>query len=73
MPYTLHNAGLEDVPDIARIFQAAFKDDDIMGYFYPNTPSNIRWDHDIKLYTDLMNEGDIYGGRFTKVVDDDSG
>ena len=73
MGFSLQPAGLQDAEDITQIFQVAFKDDHIMGQFHPNTPKNLLWEQDMKVFSDMIAQGDIYGGRFTKVVDEDTG
>ena len=73
MTYSLHPAGPSDAKDITRIFQAAFKDDHIMGHFHPHTPENLVWEQDLKVFSDMLAQGDVYGGRWTKVVEDETG
>ena len=73
MGFSLHPAGLEDAEAITKIFRNAFKDDHIMGHFHPKTPAHLVWEQDLKVFSDMIQQGDIYGGRFTKVVDEDSG
>lgn len=73
MAFSLQPAGLEDVEDIVRIFQAAFKKDPIMGRFHANSPPHLVWEKDLKVFSDMMAEGDVYGGRFAKVVEDETG
>ncbi len=73
MAFSLTPAGSEDAEDITRIFQVAFKDDHLMGHFHANTPPNLVWEQDLKVFSDLIGQGDIYGGRFTKVVDKEIG
>ena len=73
MPFTLLPATVEDAPDIASVYQAAFADDNIMSYFFPHVPTSILLERDIKFYQTLIAEGMTYEERVTKVVDDDSG
>ena len=73
MAFTLHPVTLEDAEDISRIFQEAFKDDHIIGYFNPNVPKDILWERDLEFYRGLIQDGDIYGGRITKAVDTSTG
>ena len=73
MAFSLCPAGTEDTEDLARIFSSAFKSDPVMGQFYPNTPAQLKREHYIKFISDLMAQGDIFGGRFTKVVEKESG
>lgn len=73
MPFTLLPATVEDAPDIALIYQAAFADDNIMSYFFPHVPAPILLERDIAYYRTLIAEGMTYEERVTKVVDDDSG
>lgn len=73
MPFTLHPATVEDASDIAAIFRAAFAEDHIMGYFHPHVPASVVLEKDTKLFRGLIAQGDIYGERITKVVDEESG
>ena len=73
MPFTLLPATVEDAPDIAAIYQAAFADDNIMSYFFPHVPASILLERDINYYRTLIAEGMRYEERVTKVVDDDTG
>lgn len=73
MPFTLHPATIDDASDIAAIFQAAFADDHIMGYFHPDVPASVLWEKDVKFYQDLIAQGGVYGERITKAVDGESG
>lgn len=73
MAFTLHPVTLEDAEDVTRIFEEAFKHDHIMSYFCPNVPGDIVWERDLDFYKGLIKEGDIYGGRITKVVETSTG
>ena len=73
MPFTFLPATVEDAPDIASVYQAAFADDNIMSYFHPHVPASILLERDINYYRNLIAEGMTYEERVTKVVDDDSG
>lgn len=73
MPFTLYPANVEDASDIAAIFQAAFAEDHILGYFHPHVPASVLREKDQNLFRGLIAQGDIYGERFTKVVDEESG
>ena len=73
MAFSLHPAGPEDVRDITTIFQEAFKTNPIMSYMHPRTPKEVKDAADLEFFHDSLVEGDKYGGRFTKVVDHDTG
>lgn len=73
MAFTLQPVGPEDTSDIARIFQSAFANDDIMSHFYPHTPEQLKWDQDVQFFSKQIAESAAYGGRFTKVVEESSG
>ena len=73
MPFTLHPATLDDASDITAVFQAAFAKDHIMSYFHPNCSASAVWEKDLKTFKSLIGQGDIYGERFTKVVDEENG
>jgi hypothetical protein len=73
MAFSLHPAGPEDAEDITRIFQAAFKNNSIMGHFHPHTPEDVRWKADLKFFSTQIAEQGIYGGRVTKLVEDSTG
>ena len=44
-----------------------------MGYFYPDRPKDITWDTDVKYFTKKLQEGTLYGGQITKMVEDSTG
>ncbi|KAL6719969.1 hypothetical protein ACLMJK_001890 [Lecanora helva] len=69
MDFELCPAGLEDAEDITRLFQIAFKDNHIIGFFHPHTPAHLVWEKDIKNFSDMIAQGDVYGGRWTKIVE----
>lgn len=73
MPFTLHPATVDDASDITAVFQAAFAKDHIMSYFHPNVPAPAIWEKDFKLFKGLIAQGDIYGERFAKVIDEENG
>lgn len=73
MAYGLHPATMNDVEAIASIFGAAFADDHIMSHFFPNVPKELVYRRDRDLFRDWLSQGDIYGGRFTKAVDKQTG
>ena len=70
--YTIHPAALSDIPAIVSVFQAAFADDHLMSCCYHNTPKDVLIANDTKTFTRSMNEGDLYGERLTKVVQNDT-
>ena len=73
MAFSLHPAGPEDVEDIARIWHDAFKDDPILGNFHKKSPRDAVREQDVRYFSDVFKKGDIYGGRFLKVVEETSG
>jgi endonuclease YncB( thermonuclease family) len=73
MAFSLHPAGPEDVRAITTIFQEAFKTNPIMSYMHPRTPKEVKDAADLEFFHDSLVEGDKYGGRYTKVVDNDTG
>ena len=73
MAFSHRSVGLDDAEDITRIFQVAFKDNPVEGQLYPKTPANLVWDKDLKWFTELIAQGDVYGGHFTKVVENHTG
>ena len=73
MAFTLHPITIEDAEDMGRIFRDAFQDDHIIGRFYPNTPKDVRCAQDLEFFRGLIKDGDLYGGRFTKVVETSTG
>lgn len=73
MTYTLHPVTSDDASDIAAIFQAAFAEGHIMRYFHPSVPASVIWENDVKFIRGLIAQGDVYGERVTKAVDEDTG
>ena len=73
MSFTLRPATVDDTSDITAVFQAAFAEDHIMSHFHPNTPAAAIWEKDFKVFKGLIAQGDIYGERFTKVIDEENG
>ena len=73
MAYSLQAAQVEDAGAVTDIFQQAFGKDEIMGYLNLNVPAKIQREKDIEFFRGLIEEGDVYGARFTKVVDNKTG
>ena len=73
MAYSIQSATVEDAPAFALIFQKAFEHDHILGYFHPDTPKDILMDKDIQYYTQAIQNCNIYGRRYTKAVEENTG
>ena len=73
MAYAVHPAGIDDAEALADIMLQAFADDHIIGYMQKNVPYEVRHKHDTQMFHDFCVEGDVYGGRMTKVVDNATG
>ncbi|KAL9128593.1 MAG: hypothetical protein Q9217_002758 [Psora testacea] len=73
MAYTLQPAQVKDAEVITDIFQQAFAHDHIMSYMKPNVPKEIKWEHTVRLFRGWLEQGDIYGARFTKAVENETG
>lgn len=73
MGFSLHPCVTQDAEDITRIFQAAFADDHIIGHFHPHTPKDVYFASDVKFFKLQIEEQGMWGGKVTKVVDDETG
>ena len=73
MAYKLQPATLDDVPAFATIFDLAFRDDHVMGFFHPHTPPDVLFDHNKNLFKRLLSEDPSFGRRFTKAVQSSTG
>ena len=72
MSYTIHPATLADLPDIVAIWDAAFKNDRIIGQLMPNVPLDLKRAYDIEWYRRMFDMSHLNGLRFFKAVDENS-
>ena len=73
MAYTVHPVGTDDAEALATIMLQAFADDHIISYIHKDVPYEVQHKHDAQMFSDWCVEGDVYGGRMTKVVDNATG
>jgi len=73
MAYTLHPVSPTDAPALARIFQRAFAADGIIGFMNEQVPPDARYSHDLKFFGGLIAQGEAWGGRMWKLVEDGTG
>lgn len=73
MSFSLEPAVVEDARTLARVFREAFSKDPIMMYLQPKVPYAVILEKDTVMYRDMIEEGDVYGKRLTKVVEKDTG
>ena len=73
MTYSIKTAGKDDAEDLVTIMQTAFADHHIMPYMHKDVPQDLQFQDDLDLFREWLAEGDIYGARFTKAIDNDTG
>ena len=73
MTYSLHPATIDDAGALAENMQPAFANEHIMRYISINVPGDLQYKHDVQLFRTWLSQGGVFGNRFTKAVDDDTG
>lgn len=73
MPFELLPAGMDDVPAIVGVFQAAFQGDPIVGRLMCDVEPKIKHDYDVRFFEKYIRDGAMTGSRFAKIVATDTG
>lgn len=73
MPLTILPATPTDLPDIVAIYDAAFKNDRIIGNLMPDVPPAIKEAYDLEWYRREFTMAELTGCKFSKAVEDEQG
>ena len=73
MAYEILPATIEDLPDLAVIFEDSFATHPVLSRFNPTATREEVLEHGRKLLGPLLKQDPIYGSRFYKLVDKSSG
>lgn len=73
MAYDILPAQIEDLPDLAVIFEDSFADHPVLSRFNPTATREETLAHGRKLLGPLLQRDPIYGSTFYKLVDKSSG
>ncbi|KAL9101804.1 MAG: hypothetical protein Q9163_002975 [Psora crenata] len=64
---------MEDAEEITEMLLQAFAEEEVGGFIYGNVSKESFWEQRLTLVRDWIEEGEMYGARLTKVVENDSG
>ena len=70
MPFELQPATLEDIPELVKVYHAAFADDKHFNACYGAVPPRVLYELDTQSFTDIF---DLRWVHFFKVVDTETG
>lgn len=73
MTFTLLPGEECDVPDMVRVFRAAFDPDPIVGRLKCDVPDDCRNEALAQAFSKTFAEKGVYGARFFKVVEEETG
>lgn len=71
MPFQILPVEEPDLPELARLFLAAFEHDPLVGRLKMELPEAVRYEQTLKYLNRLWAERCIYGARFLKAIEVD--